>query len=248
MRLKYKLGDRTNVAVPSESAAADELRDPSWLSARATQHPARSPAFATLASGQRLVLLGTPNTAGETPALRGNSPTPALASHSQISSFKFRFPAPETPEKGVSIKTRCYSAQPIQNRRSAHQKGVNFLRRLRTTNFHFRDRRRCRAKEPGATFKPAREYESHFFEGLLEISEQIAPMLDADRDPNEAVSDAGMANSFSVKPECVVVFGWQASVSTPPSETALRPMCRWRRKSNAAGLPPRSSRENMPPG
>ena len=44
------------------------------------------------------------------------------------------------------------------------------------------------------------------------------------------------ANSSSVKPEWVVVLGWQTSVSTPPSETALRAICRLRRKFERSGF------------
>ena len=51
-------------------------------------------------------------------------------------------------------------------------------------------------------------------------------------------STPASASSWAVIPEWVVILGWQASVSTPPSDTAFLAIRRWRRKSKAAGLPP----------
>jgi len=56
----------------------------------------------------------------------------------RFSSFHFRFSV-FSILKRVSTKTRCFPAQVVQNTRSAHEKGVNFLQCVFRPNLDFRD-------------------------------------------------------------------------------------------------------------
>lgn len=73
--------------------------------------------------------------AGQRPALRTAASEGAVSAYPQISNFKFRL---SRPEERVSIKTRCFPAQPIENKQPTRATSDNFSRHSRAVfpNFY----------------------------------------------------------------------------------------------------------------